>query len=144
MTAAPPAIDPAVPLVLGIGDLPPGKPGADGFYRGTAIFPIRGLMHLRFQTLTTGADGVRRGELFIRDGSGTETRCELIRSHGTDGDRDPYWHGFVVVEGYEMRVEIVQGGKVSFLDCKQRKIFNEQIPDNPNYPDYADAVETTP
>ena len=129
MTAAPPPIDPAVPLVLGIGDLPPGKPGADGFYRGTAVFAVQGLMHMRFQLLTTGADGVRRGELFVLDTFGVETHCELIRSHGTDGDREPYWHGFVVVEGYEMRVEIVQGGKVSFLDCKQRIPFSELMPD---------------
>ena len=129
MTAAPPPIVPDLPLVLGIGDLPPGKPGADGFYRGTAVFPIRGLMHMRFQLLTTGADGVRRGELFVLDTFGVETHCELIRSHGTDGDREPYWHGFVVVEGYEMRVEIVQGGKVSFLDCKQRIPFSELMPD---------------
>jgi hypothetical protein len=85
--------------ILGTGSL---ATKADNVRSGTVTFDVRGTKPVTLDLVTTDAEGRLIGRLIIGN-----DRCELsYHIPMLDGHEPPSWHGYIHVEGYEMRVSI--------------------------------------
>lgn len=112
----------AVPAILGTGTLRRSEPGV---MTGEAEFAIRGTFPLILDLLSRDGD---QHTARLRVGA-DQGRVSQFRGDPMSDEPAVFWHGFVPVEGYEMRVRIVpsDGWAVQFLDCVQRDPTKWQV-----------------
>lgn len=107
--------------MLGTGTLPHHEPGRRD---GTATFPIRGEFPLVLDLLTrTDKDETARFRVGPWVG-------QVMRFRGNAMADEPvrFWHGHMTIDGYQMRVRIVEGSwGVEFHDRVQRDAARWQV-----------------
>lgn len=113
-------------MTLGTGTL---SRNAPGIMTGEASFAVRGTKALALDLLTR-EDGQNTARLRVGPDAG-----RVAEFHGNPmvGEPARFWHGFMHIEGYEMRVRLIPGDVwvAEFHDCVQRDPQRYQVMEAP-------------